>query len=41
MNHWQAIAIAYGFTALALVAEMVLLRHRRRRAERQLKESAP
>jgi heme exporter protein CcmD len=39
MSHWEAVAIAYGVSALAIVVELLLLRRRRQRALRQLKES--
>ncbi len=41
MTHWQPSSWRYGLTFAALAIEVALLRRRRRRAERQARETAP
>ena len=41
MTHWQSIIVAYGLTFAALAIEVALLLRRRRRAERQARETGP
>jgi heme exporter protein CcmD len=35
-HHWTFVAVAYGFTALCIAAELFALAHRRRQALRRV-----